>query len=117
MATLIDFGARRVDHPGADKRELRVSVAYGVERNNDGDQCVAVRGAQRRTELVYVEVSGEYAPTPATATQLRKLKPVDADHALDPSVAAATGASERIPPELLPERARQSFDELLCLEP
>jgi hypothetical protein len=134
IATLIDFRTRRVDHllyamcedgidvervrwAGVDKREVQVSVAYGVERHNDGDQCVDVRGAPRRAELFYAETSGEYAPTSATETLLRKLKPRNADQMLDPAVAAATGASERIPRELLPERSRQSWSEQLCLEP
>jgi hypothetical protein len=88
-----------------------------VRRDNDGQGCVDVGGTQQRAELVYVEASGGYAPTPATEQRLRKLKPRDPEHALDPAVAAATGASERIPSELMPERAQQPFNELLCLEP
>jgi hypothetical protein len=132
-ATLIDFRARRVDvlldvmcedgidvervrWAGAAKRELRVSVAFGAQRDNDGQGCFDVRGKQRHAELAYVEASGQFAPTPATETQLRSLKPRDPDHVLDPAVAAATGSSERVPPELLPERAPQSFAEPNCFE-
>lgn len=133
QASLIDFRARRFDvllnavcedgidvervrWAGADKGELRVSVTFGVQRDNDGQGCVDVGGKKRRAELTYVEASGQLAPTPATETQLRSLKVRDPDDTLDPAVAAATGASERVPPELLPERARQSFDEPNCFE-
>ena len=46
-----------------------------------------------------------------------ELKPQAPGDALDPAVAAATHSSERIPVELLPERAQQSFNEPNCLEP